>query len=211
MTARVTRLFTAAARAAFASIPLGPAISGDSERPGLQLGCTDAAGYLQECGDEVPRWFMADRVSQGVTVAQQIDSEETPSPIYPLAQWEVDGESGRDGAGDVPSVRVTYRAVSLVDSHVWIPAELVEAPEASGLRWFTPAELLAEDAHVAGLDGFAGGGYRTVTAAELDTLILRRAWNERRELVSYREGPVLGEEGQFLAYYETVRSIDFWS
>ena len=211
--ARAREVFTAAARAAFASIPLGPAVHGSDaeDRPGIQYGCTDDDGYLKTCASgDTPRWFMADRVSQGVVLAQQITSEETPGPVYPLCQWEIGQEEDRDTGAPV-WFRLTYRVVTLFDAHVWIAPNTVDAAEAVGLRWFTAAEVALENPDVAARDAFAGGGYRSLPAVELDGLILSRVWRERKELVSYREGPVLGEDGQFTAVYESVRTLSLWS
>lgn len=206
--------FTRAARAAFAAIPLGPAIAGTGaqEHPGLEHGCTDDQGYVKTCAaGDTRRWFMVDRVSQGLTVAQQITTDETPTPIYPVCQWEIEGEGERDD-GVVPrTVVLTYQVVALHDRHEWRPPELVDAVAAAAMRWFTAAEIEAEDAHVGAMDDFNAGGYRTLTAAEIEAAILERIYKERQDLLSFRSGPVVGQEGQAMGTYEAVRTLSLWS
>ena len=201
-------LFPAAARAAFAGITLGPAIrgSGARDRPGVQFGCTDGEGYLQECGrGDTARWFLADRVSQGITVAQQLHSAESPGPVYPLCQWEVEGEDGERDVEPI-SVRITYRVVSLVDAHVWYPPEAVDLAGAVSLRWFDAAGAEAEGLAAA----LPAGGYRTLPAAELDARVLAGIYSDRRELLSFREGPLAADDGEFLGFFESVRSVSLW-
>lgn len=201
--------FAAAARAAFASIEIGPVVSGQGERPGLRFGATDADGYLMAAGGR-RRWFMADRVSQGVTVAQQIQATEADREVYPLCQWEVVGEERDEG---VPrAVQITYRVVALTDVEEWIAPALVDAAAAASLRFVSAADLQAREPEVAAeLGGGAEGAYQGLTAAAVDALILARIFEERRELLSFRSGPVVAQEGPVLGFWESVRSVSLWS